>query len=463
METQQNIMQQKPTGQQLDIKRLVEIILRRKWLILAIALPIIFVATLGTFKTASTVTASAQVMVEPRQPENPMFQQRYVDDDVIMSTAAQIAMSIPVAQRAAVILEDSVKALKLRDPLLMEMRGGDWLVSTLIDGVDCGQLGESNVLRLSYTHPSSHFALAAVGALTEAFVQFNIERQQNPSAVSYYTDQIRSVQAEVDSLMAIKADVLSRAGFASYAKLAQNSELQIRGLESEFYKARSVRQGIEARLDKLRDTVAMNPNFIPDVDRFIPLRNALELQTTKLAEDRVRYKDDSVWVQRQTTLVGDARRQVDLEIEAYINELDIELAEARSVEQSLRDAVDTQIAALSSFPHVSQQVESLDLQISTRQDLMETLQIKRGEVRLKAGSDQRISSLLLLNTPTLSMRVGGSKKFLYIGIAIVFAFTLGLIVAIFVDNQDHRIYDSRQAAQVLDVPVLGAVSARDRN
>jgi len=108
-------------------------------------------------------------------------------------------------------------------------------------------------------------------------------------------------------------------------------------------------------------------------------------------------------------------------------------------------------------------VESLDLQISTRQDLMETLQIKRGEVRLKAGSDQRISSLLLLNTPTLSMRVGGSKKFLYIGIAIVFAFTLGLIVAIFVDNQDHRIYDSRQAAQVLDVPVLGAVSARDRN
>ncbi|HRX51234.1 MAG TPA: Wzz/FepE/Etk N-terminal domain-containing protein [Candidatus Krumholzibacteria bacterium] len=460
--TQQNRTPQRAAGQQLDAKRLIEIILRRKWLILAIALPIILVATLGTFKTASTVTASAQVMVEPRQPENPMFQQRYVNDDVIMSTAAQIAMSIPVAQRAAVILEDSLKALKMRDPLLAEVRGGDWLVGALIDGVDCGQVGESNVLRLSYTHPSSHFALAAVGALTQAFVRFNIERQQNPSAVSYYSDQIRNVQAEVDSLMALKAQILEAAGYSSYTKIAQNSELQIRGLESEFFKSRSVRQGIEGRLEKLRDTVALNPYYIPDVDRFNSLRNTLEMQTNKLAEDRVRYKDDSVWVTRQQELVAEARRQIDQEIQAYMDELEIELAEARSVENSLRESVDTQIASLSNYPHVSQQVESIDIQVSTRQDLMESLQIKRGEVRLKAGSDQRISSLLLLNTPTLSMRVGGSKKFLYIGVAFVFAFTLGLIVAIFVDNQDHRIYDSRQAAQVLDVPVLGAVSARDR-
>lgn len=461
MAAQQSGMQQRSSGQQLDFKRLIEIIIRRKWLILAVAVPIILVATMGTFKTASTVTASAQIMVEPRQPENPMFSQRYINDDVVMSTAAQIAMSIPVAQHAATILEDSIKTLKMRDPLLVELRGGERLVGTLVDGVDCGQVGESNVLRLSFTHPSSHFALAAVGALSQAFVQFNIERQQNPSAVSYYTDQIRNVQAEVDSLMAIKAEVLTEAGFASYTKIAQNSVLQIRALESEFFKARSVRRGIEARLDKLRDTVAMNPDYIPDVDRFNSLRNSLELQTSKLAEERARYKDDSVWVSRQMELLEDTRSQVYTEVQAYIDELEIELAEALSVENSLREAVDTQSAAFSVYPRVAQHVESLELQIATRQDLMENLQIKRGEVRLKAGSDQRISSLLMLNKPTLSMRVGDSKKFLYIGLAIVFALTLGLIVAIFVDNQDHRIFDRRQASQVLDVPVLGAVSARE--
>lgn len=461
METQQDKTSRQVSGQQLDFKRLIEIVIRRKWLILAIAIPIILVSILGTFKTASTVTATAQIMVEPRQPENPMFSQRYINDDVVMSTAAQIAMSIPVAQRAALIMEDSLKVLKIRDPLLVNLRGDQHLVATLVDGVDCGQLGESNVLRLSFTHQSSHFAMAAVDALTKAFVLFNIERQQNPSAVSYYTDQIRSVQTEVDSLMAIKAEVLTEAGFASYTKIAQNSVQQIRVLESEFFKARSVRRGIEARLDKLRDTVAMNSAYIPDVDRFNSLRSSLELQETKLSEERVRYKDDSVWVRRQAEMVQSIRNQIATELDAYMSELEIELAEAMSIESTMQEAVDIQADAFRVFPRVAQQVESLELQIATRQDLMENLQIKRGEVRLKAGSDQRISSLLLLNQPTLSMRVGGSKKFLYAGLAIVFSLALGLIVAIFVDNQDHRIFDRRQASQVLDVPVLGAVSAQN--
>jgi len=451
------------TGQQLDLRRLVEIIIRRKWLILAIAIPIILVAVIGTLKTASTVTASALIMVEPRQPENPIFSQRYINDDVVISTAAQIAMSIPVAQRAAAALEDSIKFLKLKDPLLVDLRGGDHLVSALIDGVDCSQVGESNVLSLRFTHGSGHFALAAVGALAEAFVKFNIERQQNPSAVSYYTDQIRSVQSEVDSLMAIKAEVISAAGFASYTKIAQNSVLHIRALEAEFFKTRSTRRGIEERLDKIRDIVAVNPRFIPDVDRFNSLRNTLDLQMAELAESRVRYKDDSVWVRRNEELVADTWRQISDERKAYMEELEIELAEVQGIEKSLQEAIDSQSRKFSIFPRVSQRVESLELQIATRQDLMENLQIKRGEVRLKAGSDQRISSLLLLNQPTLSMRVGGSKKMLYVGLAVVFALTLGLIVAIFIDNQDHRIFDRRQASQVLDVPVLGAVSAQDRN
>jgi hypothetical protein len=126
-------------------------------------------------------------MVEARQPEKPYFSQRTVNDDVVMSTAAQIGMSIPVAQIAATLLADSIPVLRKEDPLLVDLESGDELVGHLVDSVDCGQVGESNVLNLTFTHPSARFALAAVTALSEGFVQFNIERQQNPRAVSYYT------------------------------------------------------------------------------------------------------------------------------------------------------------------------------------------------------------------------------------------------------------------------------------
>jgi capsular polysaccharide biosynthesis protein len=56
------------------------------------------------------------------------------------------------------------------------------------------------------------------------------------------------------------------------------------------------------------------------------------------------------------------------------------------------------------------------------------------------------------------MRVAGSKKFLYLMLASMFAVALGFLSALFFENQDHRIYDRRQAEQALEIPVLGAIS-----
>ena len=444
---------------QFDLKRFISIIIRRKLLILAISLPIIFVVSLGTMKTSSSVTAGTLIMVETRQPENPVFSQRVINDDVVMSTAAQIGMSIPVAQKAAVSLADSIAVFREEDPLLADLQGGDDLVGRLVESVDCGPVGESNVLNLTFTHPSARFALAAVTALSAGFVQFNIERQQNPSAVSYYTDQINSVQASVDSLMILKSEVLTGAGLVSLTNSAQSTVLHIRTMQQEYFRSRSVRRGIEGRLDKLQDIIALDPDYIPSDERFNQLKGTRETLEAELSKLRIKYKDDSVWVQRQEELIADARESLHAELRSYISELQIELADVAAKEESLGDSVDMQVKTLEAYPQVLQKIESFDLQINSRKDLLESLELKRGEVRLKAGSDLRISSLVQLNKPTINSRIGGSKKFLYIGVAIIFSLVLGLIVAIFVDNQDHRIYDRRQAAQMLDVPVLGALSS----
>jgi uncharacterized protein involved in exopolysaccharide biosynthesis len=459
MEHQSNTYAGPRQEAQFDLKRFIAIIIRRRWLILAIALPIIFMVTFGTMKTSSSVTAGTLIMVETRQPENPFFSQRVVNDDVVMSTAAQIGMSIPVAEKAAVLLADSIPVLRDEDPLLIDLEEGEDLVGRLIESVDCGPVGESNVLNLTFTHPSPRFALAAVTALSEGFVQFNIERQQNPSAVSYYTDQIRQVQAEVDSIMKLKSEVLDDAGMVAFSNSAQGTILHIRTMEQELFRVRSARRGIEGRLDKLKDTIAQDPEYYPSDERFVMLKVNYETLLAELSKLRAKYKDDSVWVQRQYELISDASASLKRERDAYIAELEIELADVIAKEEAFLEAVETQSASLDVYPQVLRRTESFDLQINSRRDLLESLQMKRGEVRLKAGSDQRISSLVQLNQPTISSRIGGSKKLLYIGVAVVFSLILGLIVAIFVDNQDHRIYDRRQASQMLDVPVLGALSS----
>ncbi len=98
------------------------------------------------------------------------------------------------------------------------------------------------------------------------------------------------------------------------------------------------------------------------------------------------------------------------------------------------------------------------MRIDTQRDLLETLQMKRGEVRLSAESDLRISNITKLDKPTLSSSIAGGRKFIYVILAGILGLALGLVAAMFIENQDHRIYDSRQAAKLLGLPVLGSVS-----
>jgi uncharacterized protein involved in exopolysaccharide biosynthesis len=158
-------------------------------------------------------------------------------------------------------------------------------------------------------------------------------------------------------------------------------------------------------------------------------------------------------------LISEARQVLKTERKYYISELEIELAEVEGQEEALREAVEEQTKSLVDYPRVQRLLTSYNLQVESRRDLLEGLQFKRGEVRLKASGDQRISNLVMLSGPTINNKIGGSKKILYIGVAFIFAFILGLIIAIFIDNQDHRIYNRRQASQVLDVPVLGTLSS----
>ncbi len=66
---------------------------------------------LATLNTTDSVTASTRVVIETRQPESTSFGHVSVDYDVLMSTASQVAISIPVAERAALALMDSLPVL----------------------------------------------------------------------------------------------------------------------------------------------------------------------------------------------------------------------------------------------------------------------------------------------------------------------------------------------------------------
>lgn len=447
----------------IGLKDFLTVISRRRWVVLGIAIPVIIIALIGTMRTSNVTTASSMVMLEMRRPENPSFGFQSINYDVEISSAAQVAMSIPVSRMAAAALMDSLPSMEDDASPIASVENEDDLMELLQEGIDCSQVGESTILRIAYTHPNPMFALAVVDKLTDAYIDYTITREHNPRAVEYYTDQIDNVQAEIDSLLGLRADILRAAGYAELETDVRSTSNLIWSLEDDYYRARSKRVGLESRYNGLMESIRLDPDFVPSTTtgQYVELGNLkmnLVREKAALAAARLKYTADSVWVQRQSEMLENTRQELHRERQNLISGIKLDLEEARSTELELARVIEQQRGSLDVYPDVERRVTSLQYQINTRTDLIETLHMKRGEVRLKSASDQRISNIIPLNEPSIEAVVGGGKKVIYLTLATILALALGILAALFIDNSDRRIYTKRQAEESLGVNVLGYVS-----
>ncbi|MBK9304305.1 MAG: hypothetical protein IPM94_10555 [bacterium] len=452
------------SSRQIGLRDIVALIIRRKWIILAISLSITAVATVSTLLSAERITASARVMVIGRDPETPTFDRIATNWDLVMSTAAQVASSMPVAEAAAIALYDSVRVIAAADPDFPAVDSVGQLKRVLLRNVSCNQVGESNILNIMFSHVSERFALLAVDAIMKAYIDFNTFSQQNQPAIEYYTEQISNVQTEIESLLNERAGIYNRAGALSLETNANSTIGHIRGVENAMYQARSNREGYESHFQHLLAAIREDPTYVPLTGEngaliFQTTRARLEDAQLKLSEARTKYREDSEWVQRSQSVVDDALATLLHERDNYVRDMEIKVQEHLAREKSYSEALASQLASLATYPDVQKSIESLDMRIRAQYDLLEALQLKRGEVRLKAQTDSRISNLFPLDEPFIAASVAGSKKILYLALSILFAITLSLIVAWFIDSQDHRILDRMQAERSLDVPVLGSISS----
>lgn len=450
-------------ARQMGAKEILAIIIRRRWVILGVVVPIFLLAFLATLRSSSTVTASTRVILETQGPESPSFGSQKVDYDVLMSTASQVVISIPVADMAAEALWDSIPSLMEYFPDFALLQNEGELRDLVFESVDCNQVGETNILEISVTHPSARFSMAAVSAITTAYMEYNILRQRNQPAVQYYSDQIDNVMAEIDSLQEVRASILEEFGLIAFDKSAQSNTAQIVEIERQYFTEQAHRKSLETMLSSIKEVSELEPRFFPQSEdmngqELFVINRMLDEEETQLTKLRQQYQDDSEWVKRQEAVVNELREKFSKARANLISDMQIQLDISRSKEAAYKTAIDQQRQRAALYPEVNRQLSSVDVNIETQMDLLELLQTKRGEVRLKAASDYRISNIIPLNQPSISGFVGGSKRAIYLILATMFGLVLGLILALFLDNQDHRIYNKFELQEHLEIPVLGAIT-----
>ncbi len=456
-------VQQRPGEDRTDIRSLVEVLIRRRWIILTVALPVIVVAAIGTLRSTQTFRARSTIMLEFASPKDPQFGRRPVDYTMALSAAAELGMSAPVAKLAAEALADSIPVLRSELPeWFADVETVGDLAGIIQGGANSTHVGESNLLNLSMTHPSARFALMGAEALSDAFISFSVSTKQNSPAVEYYSEQIAATQSDVDSLMTIRARLIESAGIVGMRADLEQAYQQIWRLENEYFTARTKREGLESVLRELRAAIAADPDFVPAVApsqsaSLSRLKGEYDTQRVEMAELLQTYHEDSQWVQRLQRRSDALREDIRVERDRYVQSLAMELAEAQSVEDSYRSAYQQLAESVSDYPEVQGRLETLDMELDSMRELLLSLHMKRGEVRMSANSDLRVSDILLVEEPMLDVPIGRGRSILYLIISVVLSIAMGLVAAFFVESNDHRIYDSRRAEMYLEVPVLGSL------
>ncbi|MFH1842201.1 MAG: hypothetical protein ABIF77_03265, partial [bacterium] len=404
-----------------SLREVVFILYRRRLIVLILALPIILVGSRGLFQQTGTVTAACRVLVELAGPDLPRWDTRAtgVDFDRELSTMQHMAMSVPVAELAACNLVDSVEVMVSLDPLYAPLRNQENLIEFLLGGLDVSALGESSMIEISFTCVHPRVALMCCDFCRNAFMEYSINAGKNPLAVSYYDDQIRAVTVEIDSLLVLRGDAMREAGYLSLDDDLQYDSGQLTSLEDDYYAAKTERSFLQSRLKSIRESLAEDSDFVPIGDRTmdrIGLNQLMQHVTSHRNElNRLLgiHPPDCVPVQRCREILDRSEQDLRAGVQSYMQNLENELEAARQKERTLMAVIEELRDAMTRAPATYQKVTLLDSEIQANMSLLEDLQVKRGEVRISAMADERISRMMRLTEPELVVMFASGQPLIY--------------------------------------------------
>jgi uncharacterized protein involved in exopolysaccharide biosynthesis len=452
-----------------ELREVVFVLYRRRWIMLAIALPIILAGGLNLLGRAGTFTAASRVLVELSTVDQPRWntQGRSIDYDRELSTFINIGLSVSVAELAAEALADSLPAIRARDPKLAELQPGVEFRDYLLGGLDVNVVGESSILEFRFTAENAEVALMASGALRDAFIHYENTGRRKPGALAYYTEQVDQVRGAIDSLLAVRAEVLNQSLFTSLEDELGYSTGASADAREKLREAQVDRVQLETEYALLKSFLDKDPRDFPmgqDESRSSTLvgwRDKVAEHENKLASILTVHTEESIPARQQRELLAFALEKLKAEEATYTQSVYKELEMLRRREALLQQQVDEISQVNRQIPELYQKVSVLDIEINANRELLSDLQGKWGEVRMSAMSDDRVSQVMALTAPELVMVIGGSKTAVYFFMVIFLALALGVVAAFVQDGLDHRVYGVGDIESGLNLPVFASISKAD--
>jgi len=483
----------------IDFRGLVGFIRRRLPIILGCIVLTTSIAILVATQLPKKYTATAQVMINPRQNSvvelGTEAQSNIVSDSAFIGSQARTLMSRTLAERLVDRLDlvnDPEFNHTLRDepnilttvvrfvnPLNWIPDGASseseiaadsmddrWLYNSVVDAVmnklEAERDGLSYIIRIDATSTSAQRAAQMANTLVDLYLVDELE---------WRAENLRRTNTWLDEELADLRDKLTVSELALEKYRAQHNLLDAQGetmieqqrtnINAELVNARADLADKEARFRRVQGLRSRGRDETAAEVLSSPIIAQLRTQQATLIRERAnlssKYGDRHPTLLNLQAEIGDLNRQIGIEINRIVanveNEMDVSRARVRSLENSLRE-LDVQAAA---DEQARIKLKELEREVTANQDLYSSLLqgFKRSTVLSSQGTVQPFAREL--SRATTPQSPSSPRVKLIVAFAFFGGIAVGLTVAFLAETLDDGISTSEEIETQLMVPHLASI------
>jgi len=465
-------------------------VLRRRWVVLAVAASVLLVALVSSFLATPLYKATATLQIERRNPEVLTFRDlsqvdyswaAYTD---YYQTQYKLIASEPVARRTVErlalaahplfappptepglvarlrsILPRRAAPARVTDPL-------DGLAGRLLAGLEVAPVRNSHLVRVSWVSADADLAAAVANGVAASYIPLTMESQLTATgqAEEFLVDQVAALKRE---LAAHETSLQAYGEAKRILSIDESSNITLQALRDISERRTVAQTALAAASAHEQSVLGVEPAALPEVMNSAliqALRRERATVEAQLSEESRKYGADWPGVQTLRSKLDQTASRLDTETlliaeqvraaahaayeraQGEVRNLDRLLLEQQTAAQALRrDAVE--FANLQS--EVQKKRETLDALISRQNEMALATRLKDVE-----ATSSNIRVVELAKPPTGPFR---PNVRLNLALGLLFGALAGVGLALLLDHLDNTIGSVEELQRLTGLPVLAAI------
>lgn len=436
------------------VKDFLEVIFRRKWVIVGIVAAASIVVIILSLRQPAVYESIAKVLV--KRGETPGVFDRNVRT---LTWEEEIASQIEM-------VKSQVVADKAQELLPRFLPGGHHPERKIaLTRLNSGVVTTSSVIWVSYTSEDPVFCEAAVNAVVTAYQQYYTTFRTPPQMEDFFSGEIERLKEELEFWRANKEKVLKQWSIVDIEDQRRNVLARLDVYQGELDKVVGERIAKEAAIARLDGLKAKDAEGVATISSGLAqsqledevirdLRGRLQELLIKESELSGLYTEKNQELVRIHKQIEDVRGMIAGEIQTQIDMNKNQLAIILQREAALRDLVGRVNAEKDLYPQRTVELERIDAELSKLQKTYDDVVDQDMAAKIAVASNPEWAVTIL--DPASKATRKKTRDYVRMALGPFFSLIVGLGLAFFIDNLDHSIKNVSEAEETLGMSVLSS-------